>query len=165
MPEATWRSSEGQHSKFFLDKRYGKSMQKIFDGNYRLPTGIRSGFLSIKKRKGNLNMFLPPINPIADLRNIHPWVKSLLSARIVPNLPLAGRLKHFLEEWKILTKYPKNVRNFKKSNTGESFPDVKYGSGANSSDTSGNRDYVEQGSQQQTENQAGDFLSNIFDLR
>ena len=31
--EAPRRSSGGLHSKFFLDKRYGKSRQKIFGGN------------------------------------------------------------------------------------------------------------------------------------
>ena len=50
------------------------------------------------------NMLFPPIIPMEDLRNVHPWVKSLFSARKVPNLPLAERLKHFLEAWEILTK-------------------------------------------------------------
>ena len=64
-------------------------------------------------------MFFPPIIPIEDLRNVHPWVKSLLSAKIVPNLSLAGRLNHFLEawDWEILTKDPEIleiVKGFKK---------------------------------------------------
>ena len=51
-------------------------------------------------------MLFSPIIPMEDLRNVHPWVKSLFSARKVPNLPLAGTLKHFLEVWEILTKDP-----------------------------------------------------------
>ena len=51
-------------------------------------------------------MLFPPIIPIEDLMNVYPWEKSLFSARIIPNLPLAGRLKHFLEAWEILTKDP-----------------------------------------------------------
>ena len=41
--------------------------------------------------KETFNMFFPPIIPIEDLRNVHPWVKNLFSARKVPNLPLAGK--------------------------------------------------------------------------
>ena len=58
----------------------------------------------------------PPIIPIEDLTNIHTWLKSLFFTRIVPHLPLAGRLKHFLEAWEILTKDPeilKIVKGFK----------------------------------------------------
>ena len=51
-------------------------------------------------------MLFSPIIPMEDIRNVHPWIKSLFSARKVPNLPLAGTLKHFLEVWEILTKDP-----------------------------------------------------------
>ena len=51
-------------------------------------------------------MLFPPIIPIENLRNVHPWVKNLFSARKVPNLPLAGKLKYFLEAWEILIKDP-----------------------------------------------------------
>ena len=136
-------------------------MQKIFDGNYRLPTGISSGFLSIKKQKGSFNIFLPPVTSIAYLRNVHPWVKSLFSARIVPNLPLAGKLKHFLEEWKILTKYPE-ILEILKNPTQESFPDATYGPGANSSNTSGNREHVEQGSHRANRESGWGFFKQYF---
>ena len=56
--------------------------------------------------KETFNMFFPPIIPIEDLRNVHPWVKNLFSARKVPNLPLAGKLKYFLGAWEILIKDP-----------------------------------------------------------
>ena len=95
-------------------------------------------------------MFFPPIIPIEDLRNIHPWVKSLFSARIVPNLLLAGRLNHFLEAWEILTKDPEileMVQDFfsKKSNTGQCSPDATHGSGTSRSNTSGDREHIEEG--------------------
>ena len=48
-----------------------------------------------------------PMTPIENLRNFHPWVNSLFSARIVQNLLIVGRLKHFLEGWEMLTKQPK----------------------------------------------------------
>lgn len=47
------------------------------------------------------------MTPIENLRNFHPWVNSLFSARIVQNLLIVGRLKHFLEGWEMLTKQPK----------------------------------------------------------
>ena len=139
-------------------------MQKIFDGNCCLPTGISSGFLSIKKHKGNLNMFLPPITPIADLRNVHPWVKSLFFARIVPNLPLAGRLKHFLEEWKTLTKYPEVLTILKNSTQERVSQTPQMGQEQIAPIQVEIENMLNKGAIEQTENQAGDFLSNIFDL-
>ena len=60
---------------------------------------------NVRKQKITFfNMFFPPIIPIEDLWNVHQWVRSLFSARILPNLPLATRLKYFLEVWEILTK-------------------------------------------------------------
>ena len=56
-----------------------------------------------------------------DLRNVHPWVKSLFSTRVVPNLPLAGMLivlscagrgtknKHLIELVKEIWKYLHNL--------------------------------------------------------
>ena len=105
--EAPRRSSGGQYSKFFLDKRYGKSRQKIFVGNCRPVTGRGSRLkVKINTKETFFNMLFPTIIPIEDLANVHLWVKSLFFARIVPNLPLAGKLKHFFEAWEILTKDP-----------------------------------------------------------
>ena len=93
------------------------------------------------------------ILPIKDLSIVHAWVKSLFYARKVPNLLLAGRLKRFLEEWEIITKHPEIleiVKGFKKplkkSNTGESSPDATHGSETSRSNTSGDRELVEEGS-------------------
>ena len=59
-------------------------------------------------------MSFPPLMPLDNLRNVHPWVNNLFSARIVPNLPLVGRLKHFLEAWEILTKDPEILKFLKR---------------------------------------------------
>ena len=104
--EAPRKSSGGQHSKFFIDKRYGKSRQK-----YSTQTITQQLVEAVDSKvkmntKETFNMLFPPIIPIEDLRNVHPWVKSLFSARKVPNLPLAGKLKNFLEAWDILIKDP-----------------------------------------------------------
>ena len=54
--------------------------------------------------KPSLNMSLfPQIIPDYDLKYVHPWIKSLFCGRNIPRVPLAGRLKHFLNAWKILT--------------------------------------------------------------
>ena len=53
--------------------------------------------VKLKTKETFFNLMFPPLIPIEDLRNVHAWVKSLFSARKVPNLPLAGRFEHFLE--------------------------------------------------------------------
>ena len=50
----------------------------------------------------------------------------------------------------------------KKSKIGESSPNAKHGSGTSSSNTSGVEIMLKKGIIQQTEHQAGEFLSNIF---
>ena len=45
----------------------------------------------------------PYVVPVEDLKHIHPYIKSLFCARKIPNVQLAGRLKNFIENWKILT--------------------------------------------------------------
>ena len=45
----------------------------------------------------------PYVPPVEDLKNIYPHIKSLFCARKIPNVQLAGRLKNFIENWKILT--------------------------------------------------------------
>ena len=83
--------------------------------------------------KETFDMLFPPIIPIEDLSNVHPWVKSLFSARIVTNLPLAGRLT-FFGSMGDTYKGSRNFRNSKgiqntfskKSNTEESSPETPH---------------------------------------
>ena len=60
--------------------------------------------VKINVKETFFNISFPSIILIEDLKNVHPWVKSLFSARNFQNLPLDGRLKHFLEAWNTLTK-------------------------------------------------------------
>ena len=62
LSEAPNRSSGGEHSKFFLDKRYGKFRQKIFNGNYCPAAGRNSGFQGKTKNKGNLQLVVSSYN-------------------------------------------------------------------------------------------------------
>ena len=105
----------------------------MFEGNYRPATGRAvdpKGKINIK---GNFfNMSLPPIIIIRDLSNVHPRVKILSSARIVSNLPLAGRFRHFMEAWEILTKDPKRS------------PDATHESRTRSFNIIGDREHVEE---------------------
>ena len=41
--------------------------------------------------------------PVEDLKHIHPYIKSLFCAREIPSVQVAGSLKNFIENWKILT--------------------------------------------------------------
>ena len=41
-----------------------------------------------------------------NVKNVHPVLKRLFGNEIIPNVPLAGRLKHFTRAWKILTSDP-----------------------------------------------------------
>ena len=45
---------------------------------------------------------LPYVVPVEDLKHIHPYIKTLFCARKIPNVQLAGTLKNFMENWKIL---------------------------------------------------------------
>ena len=45
----------------------------------------------------------PYVVTVEDLKHIHPYIKSLFCARKIPDVQLAGRLKTFIENWKILT--------------------------------------------------------------
>ena len=46
---------------------------------------------------------LPYVVPVEDLKHIHPYIKTLFCAREIANVQLAGTLKNFMENWKILT--------------------------------------------------------------
>lgn len=48
---------------------------------------------------------VPMIILIKDMNYIHLWIKILFSQEI-PNVPLAGRLHHFLQNWNILAQDP-----------------------------------------------------------
>ena len=43
---------------------------------------------------------VPEISLNWELENVHPVIKRLFSSNKVPNVPTAGRLKHFSKTWK-----------------------------------------------------------------
>ena len=45
--------------------------------------------------------------PLEDLKHVHSLIKQLFSEKEIQNLPLVGRLKHFLLSWKKLTSHLK----------------------------------------------------------
>ena len=49
----------------------------------------------------------PEIVPMRQLKHVHPLVLDLFPKGEIGNVPLAGRLQYFLENWKILTNDPK----------------------------------------------------------
>ena len=51
----------------------------------------------------NMNS-VPEISLKWELENAHPLIKRLFSTNKVPNVPVAGRLKHFSKAWKKLTR-------------------------------------------------------------
>ena len=91
----------------------------------------------------------------------------MFSARKVPNLPLAGRLKYFLGD---TYKGSRNLRNCKgvkdtfskKSNTGKSYPMPHIGQEQADLLQVEIDNMLKKGAVQQTEHQAGEFLGNTF---
>ena len=77
--------------------------------NNQVSVDINKGAAVSDKVKTNktetlFNMSFPQVIPTSELENVHLLIKKLIFAREVPKLPLAGRLKHLIGTWKILTK-------------------------------------------------------------
>ena len=70
------------------------------------PKKVVDSKVKINKNEILFNMFFPLI-PVDDLRNVYKWVNNLFSERIVPNSPLAGRLKHFWKHVRFLQRTQK----------------------------------------------------------
>ena len=110
-PSEASRSSSGvQHSKFFLDRRFGKSRQKILDGNYRLATGRNSGFQGKSKYKENLLQHVfSTCNSNRRSEKSSSMGKKLVLCKNNSKLATSREVNTFLEAWKILTKDPENL--------------------------------------------------------
>ena len=103
-PSETPRRSSRVPQKFFLKMNSsGTARQQQSFGGYQQGSGSnRQG--KNKKSETLFNMSFPHVIPTSELENVHPLIRKLFSAREVSKLPLAERLKHFVETWKILTK-------------------------------------------------------------
>ena len=110
-PSEASRSSSGvQHWKFFLDRRYGKSRQKILDGNYRPATGRSSGFPGKSKHKENLLQHVfSTCNSNRRSEKSSSMGKKLVLCKNNSKLATSRKVNTFLETWKILTKDPENL--------------------------------------------------------
>ena len=158
------RSSEGQHSKFFLDKIYGKLRRKIFNGNY-CPAARRSnGFRGKTKNKGNLlQLNVSSFNSNRRSEECSCLGKKLVLCKKSSKLATSRKVWTFFGSVRDTYKGFRNFRNCKgfqdtfskKSNTGESSPDATHGSGASRSNASGDRENVEEGNH--TVNRASDW--------
>ena len=170
-PSEAPRSSRGQHSKFFLDKRYGKSRQKIFDGNYRSATGRSSGFQGKNKHKGNLlQHVVSTYNSNRRSEECSSMGKKLVLCKNSSKLATSRKVKAFLKAWEILTKDPEIleiVKGFKipflKNPTQERVPQTSH-MGHEQADLIHVKieNMLKKGAIHQTEHQVGEFLSNIF---
>ena len=66
-------------------------------------TVMDSDIVNINRETKFSKVQFPYVVPVENLKHIHPYIKSLFCARKIPNVQLAGRLKNFIENWKILT--------------------------------------------------------------
>ena len=152
--EAPRRSSGGQHSKFFIDKRYGKSRQKIFDSNYHPAAGRSSGFQGKNEHKGNLQHVVSSYNSNRRSEECSSMGKKLVLCKKSSKLATSRKVKIFFGSMGDTYKGSRNFRNCKgvqytfskKSNTRESPLSATHGSGTSRSNTSGDREHVEEGS-------------------
>ena len=93
--EAPRRSHGGWHSKFFSDKRCGKSRQKILDRNYRPATGRSSGFQGKNKHKGNLQHVFSTYNSNKRSEECSPMGKMLVLCKNNSKLATSRKVKAF----------------------------------------------------------------------
>ena len=150
--EAPRRSSGGQHSKFFIDKRYGKSRQKIFDSNYHPAAGRSSGFQGKNEHKGNLQHVFSSYNSNRRSEECSSMGKKLVLCKKSSKLATSRKVKIFFGSMGDTYKGSRNFRNCKgvqytfskKSNTRESPLNATHGSGPSRSNTSGDREHVEE---------------------
>ena len=54
----------------------------------------------------NMPTDIPVIIAATELKNVHPIIKGLFPIQIIREVPLAGRLQYFVNNWQILTKNP-----------------------------------------------------------
>ena len=112
--KALRRGSGGQHSKFFLAKRYRKSWQKIFDGNYHPATGRRSGFQGKNKHKANLLQHVfSTYNSNRRPEECSSMGKKLVLSKNNSKLVTSRKVKAFFESMEDTYKGPRHFRNCK----------------------------------------------------
>ena len=145
--EVLRRSSGGQCSKFFLDERYGKSRQKIFDGDYCPTTGRSSGFQGKNNHKGNLQHVLcKKSSKLATGRKVKRFFGSMGNTK-------DSEILEIVKGFKI---------PFLKNPTQERVPQTPLMGQEQSDLIQVEIENMLKGAIQQTEHQVGEFLGNIF---
>ena len=66
-------------------------------------TAMDTDMVNINQENVFNKVEFPYVVTVEDLKHIHLYIKSLFCARKIPNVQLPGRLKNFIENWKILT--------------------------------------------------------------
>ena len=108
------RKCEGQ--KFFLTKTRSKKLLLVTNNNNNnvIPTTDRQGVSNrdivgiTTQQQTFFSMDLNPEKPIQwESRKVHPLIKKLFLSKSIPDVPLAGRLKHFVGAWMKITQDPK----------------------------------------------------------
>ena len=109
--------------------------------------------------------------PVEDLKHIYPYIKSLFCATKIPSVQLAGRLKNFIENWKILTNDTEIViisgglyKTISKHSSTEKYPKLsQIKSGRKDASTEGNSKMLSKGPIVKTPNHLeGESSSNLF---
>ena len=85
-----------------LQKFFSKRIVLVQRDNSKVLVDINKGAaatdkLKVNKKETLLKMSFSQVIPTSKLENVHPLIRKLFSAREVPKLSFAGRLKHFVE--------------------------------------------------------------------
>ena len=103
LPEIRRRSFGGQQQQKLLLRKGTTSQYSKKRYNNGNQNSYGYGYVNINQEtlfhKDEFHYAVPAEN----LKHIHPYMKSLFCARKIPYVQLAGRLKNFIENWKIMT--------------------------------------------------------------
>ena len=143
--------------------------------NNKVSVDINKEAVAADKVKANkketfFKISFPHLTPTSELENVHPLTRKLISAREVPKLILAGRLKHFEEAWKILTKDSEILElvegykvPFNKNPVQQKIPETTHTNLDQRHQVQVEKDnMLEKGAICQTSHLKEEFLSNVF---
>ena len=155
-----------------LEGRKNSSSKNSFDN--KVSVNINKGAtatdkVKTKEKETLFDMSFPHVIPTNKLENVHLLIRELFSARDVPKLPLAGRLKHFIETWKILTKDSEILElvvedkiPFNKNPVQQKITETPHMNLDQRHQVQVEIDMLEKGAMCQTSHLKEEFLSNVF---
>ena len=87
-------------SAIWKKKLWGQNKSLFPAGKFKAFRGTSTKLKLTAERTPLVNKLkIPYIAPNVDLTKVHLVVKKLFAGKIIPAIPLAGRLKHFLNSW------------------------------------------------------------------